>query len=156
MKANKGMSNSKIKAENECTASARKVKRVLNRSGMKKMKMKLKPRLFKHHKEARFSFLKSWDNEWNNVLFSDEKKIYLDSSDSLQYYWHGSKIIQDLFSTKASGDGRVMVWEAMSAVGTMNLQVVKGRMNASGYLNMMCNASLKDGERLCAESWVYQ
>ena len=45
----------------------------------------------------------------------------------------------------------------MSAAGTINLQVVKGRMNALGYVNMMKNASLKDeGTRLCGQNWMYQ
>ena len=50
-----------------------------------------------------------------------------------------------------------MIWGAMSAVGTMELQVVKGRMNAIGYVNMLKSASLKDeGTRLCGENWVFQ
>jgi len=36
VRTKKGMSSSKIEAENECTASARAVRRFLNRSGLKK------------------------------------------------------------------------------------------------------------------------
>ena len=50
-----------------------------------------------------------------------------------------------------------MVWGAMSASGTMELQVVKGNMNSSGYVKMLKDASLKDeGVRLCGENWIYQ
>ena len=59
-------------------------------------------------------------------------------------------MIQEWFSTIDSGGGGVMVRESMLAEGNKNLQVVKGRMKATGWV--YC-ALLRMGRvRLCGEN----
>ena len=50
-----------------------------------------------------------------------------------------------------------MVWGAMLSIGTITLQIVKGRMNVLRYVEMLKNASLNDeGRKFCGDNWIFQ
>ena len=52
----------------------------------------------------------SWQEEWHQVLFSDEKKFNLNGPDGYQYYWHDLRKEKDTRMSRNFGGGNVMVW----------------------------------------------
>ncbi|GBN06151.1 Transposable element Tc1 transposase [Araneus ventricosus] len=77
---------------------------------------------------------------WNNVLFGDERKFNIFSSDGCIRIWrrkneeHNSK---NLFETVTYGGGGVLVQGCMPASGLGDLVFIDGIMNNALYLNIL-------------------
>ena len=85
---------------------------------MKRRKLRKKPLLLQHHKDARLEFARNhhdWVEEWKTVVFSDEKKFNLDGPDGFQYYFHDLRMEERVLGRRHSRAGSVMVWAAISS-----------------------------------------
>ena len=83
------------------------VLRALRRTRIFKYQKRLcAPQLTDDHKRARVQFanemLKKSQN-WQRVLFTDEKKFNLDGPDGWQYYWHDLRRDPETFFSRAQG-----------------------------------------------------
>ena len=112
----KNLTSTQIKAELEVSVSNRRIRQILNSSEkVKWTKRQKKPRLLNRHKVARLQFAKdhiSWTNEWQKVIFSEEKKFNLDGPDGFQYYWQDLAKDKQVRMSRNFGGGSVMVWGA--------------------------------------------
>ena len=60
-------------------------------------------------------------------MFTDEKKFNLDGPDGYKYFWADKNISENMYSQRQNAGGGVMVWDAISAIGKMELQIMNGR-----------------------------
>lgn len=122
-------------------------------------KDKKKPMLKQHHKTARLEFAQahmSWSSEWDQVIFSDEKKFNLDGPDMCNYYWHGLDKTDDPKGSRNFGGGNVMIWGAFSTKGKVTLCFVSNRMNSESYTDVLEDALVPYLEDVAGESFIFQ
>ena len=127
-------------------------------------KRKPKPKLTARHKEVRLQFAKehmSWQEEWHQVLFSDEKKFNLDGPDGYQYYWHDLRKEKETRMSRDFGGGNVMVWGAWktstgTVAGKLPLAWISTKMNSQDCIDLLEISLLEHGEELMGENFTFQ
>ena len=101
----------------------------------------------KKHKLARLEFAKKYvslGHEWQDVIFSDEKKFNFDRPDC----WHDIKKIKSYFSKRQYGGGSVMVWGEFAANGTLPITVIDAKVNAEKYKDKLSDSLLPNAQRV--------
>lgn len=139
--SNKSVSLSQIKSNLELPVHKTTVWRVLKKSPhIQFTKMKGKPPLNATHKLARLTRAKkhmTWSKEWNDVVFSDEKKWNLDGPNGYHSYWHDLRKENKYFSKRQSGGGSVMIWTAFASKDRSNVAFISGTLDSQGYTRML-------------------
>ncbi len=88
---------------------------------------------------------------WNHVLWSDETKINLFSSDSLKRVWRqpGEEYkVKCVLPTVKHSCGRVMVWGCIRAASPGELQFIEGTMNSNMYCDILKQSMIPSLRRL--------
>ncbi|KAG6616947.1 Transposase [Phytophthora cinnamomi] len=145
----------------ELPVSARRIREILQADpNMNYEKRKASPVLTKKHKEARLTWTRAkvtWDvTKWGNCVFSDEKKFNLDGPDCVQYYWHDLRREPEIYSTRQSGGGSVMVWAAFCAGGKSELVILEGNQNSERYIYTLSEYLLPFIDRVYGRECVFQ
>lgn len=157
--SNRQVSSSQIVDELCLKVSRWTVNRALNGSGvLKYQKKQSSPALKKAHKEARLDFAKqhmTWKSEWENVVWSDEKKFNLDGPDGFNYYWHDLRKDKVFSTRRAMGGGSVMVWSSFGIQGVSEINFIEGRLNAEGYVKII-KANLALMRELTPKELIFQ
>ena len=120
--------------------SGRSVRRILSLNSMVHLRIRpslvLPPRIL----ADRLAFARShvsWNQlTWNRVIFTDEKKFNLVGNDSHVSAWslrHQRYEVSVLQPSRAS----LMVWGAISSVGTLHLLCTDPSVTAESYVNML-------------------
>ena len=66
-----------------------------------------------------------------SVIFSDEKRFYLDGSDLFNYYFH------DLREEELIHQNGLMVWDSFGCNNKSDLVFFGGEINSAGYTKML-------------------
>lgn len=103
------------------TISKSTVRRILHSTGYlqhQHRKMKSVPYITSRNKTNRLEWamenMKYKQEEWRNVIFSDEKKFNLDGPDGWAYYCHDLRTSERVFSRRQMGGGSVILWACFS------------------------------------------
>ncbi|GBM29315.1 Transposable element Tc3 transposase [Araneus ventricosus] len=108
-----------------------------------------KPRLLQRHKVERLNFsqqVMTWDNQWIQTIFSDEKKWNSDGPDRWKYYWLKRQI----------GGGSVITSGCFAYNGVGSIAFVSDKMNSQTYQIALASHLLPNAEFLAGENWKYQ
>ena len=129
--ASKGrLSARELRNQLELPVTVRRVQQVLHANpNMVYKKRKGQPKLTKLHKKNRLNFETEkieWHQEWDQIMFPDEKKFNLDGLDGFQFYWCDLRKEEQIYSKRQNGGGNVMVWGAFCRRGKSELAFLKG------------------------------
>jgi len=105
--------------------------RIKTAEGLTRRKLKRRPTLRVHHREARIRFgawFLSQSDMINVVVWTDKKRFSLDGPDGYQYYWweQGRSLPEDMFRVDSFGKRGIMVHLAMSAHGVLSVERMLG------------------------------
>lgn len=120
------------------------VQRALRKANVRAIEKKEKPLLSKKNVKARLEFEKryqSWtEDEWKQVIFSDETKINRFQTDGQSWTWKRtgeSMQAKDHKQTVKHGGGNIKVWGCFTSYGPGPLHRIEGNMNREMYLAIL-------------------
>jgi len=117
------------------------------------------PWMTKRHAEARVDWAGarlSSHTQWENIVFTDEKKWNLDGPDGCQFYWRDTRQPPKTTMKRQSGGGSVMVWGGFSATGKTPLVFLEGRQDSVAYTRTLASALLPTASAIAGEDWQLQ
>ncbi|CAK1589275.1 unnamed protein product [Parnassius mnemosyne] len=121
------------------------------------------PLLKKENIQATLVFAKKhehWtEREWKNVLYSDETKINMITSDGKMYVIRPPKKEMDPKYTKKTvkhGGGNIKVWGCFSGHGIGPIKKIEGNMDKLQYKNILEEVMLPYAEESLPVVWPFQ
>lgn len=120
------------------------VRKVIRNAGYNGRVARRKPFISEQNRVKRLEFaseyLKKPVEFWKSVLFSDESKFNLFSSDGRRMVWRKPNTeleTKHLIPTVKHGGGNVLVWGCMSYKGVGNLHFIDNIMDAKAYVKIL-------------------
>ncbi len=140
------------------------ISNTLRRQGLKSCSARRVPLLKPVHVQARLKFarehLNDPEEDWENVIWSDETKIELFGKNSTCRVWRRKNAElhpKNTIPTVKHGGGKIMLWGCFSAKGPGRLICVKERMNGAMYREILSENLLPSARALkMKRGWVFQ
>ncbi|KAL1447109.1 hypothetical protein WDU94_001930, partial [Cyamophila willieti] len=139
------------------------VRRRLQEVGLHGRRPSKKPLISTKNKKARLEFAKkhvTWeDADWSKVLFSDESKFNLLSSDGIKFVRrpvNERDNVKYQVPTVKHGGGSVMVWGCFSRSGVGPLVKIDGIMDRFGYEKILRDHMLPHAHSKMPPTWIFQ
>ncbi|KAK3549627.1 hypothetical protein QTP86_005365 [Hemibagrus guttatus] len=136
----------------------------LHRQGLKSCSARCVPLLKPVHVRARLKFAREHlddpEEDWENIIWSDETKIELIGKNSTCRVWRRKNAElhpKNTIPTVKHGSGNIMLWGCFSAKGPGRLIRVKERMNGTMYHEILSKNLLPSARALKMKcGWVFQ
>ncbi|KAJ4929858.1 hypothetical protein JOQ06_018879 [Pogonophryne albipinna] len=140
------------------------ISNTLRRQGLKSCSARRVPLLKPVHVQARLKFAREHlddpEEDWENVIWSDETKIELFGKNSTRRVWRRKNAElhpKNTIPTVKHGGGNIMLWGCFSAKGPGRLIRVKERMNGAMYREILSDNFLPSARALkMKRGWVFQ
>ncbi|KAK3533225.1 hypothetical protein QTP70_013666 [Hemibagrus guttatus] len=140
------------------------ISNTLRRQGLKSCSARRVPLLKPVHVRARLKFAREHlddpEEDWENVIWSDETKIELFGKNSTCRVWRRKNAelhAKNTIPTVKHGGGNIMLWCCFSAKGPGRLIRVKERMNGAMYREILSKNLLPSARALkMKRGWVFQ
>ncbi|KAJ4928341.1 hypothetical protein JOQ06_016133 [Pogonophryne albipinna] len=140
------------------------ISNTLRRQGLKSCSARRVPLLKPVHVQARLKFarehLDDLEEDWENVIWSDETKIELFGKNSTRRVWRRKNAElhpKNTIPTVKHGGGNIMLRGCFSAKGPGRLIRVKERMNGAMYREILSDNLLPSARALkMKRGWVFQ
>lgn len=156
----KNETSNQIRRELQLPCTSRTVRNVLQKNpNVRYAKVKSHLPLTKQHKTDRVEFAKkhvSFGTQWEDVVFSDEKKFNLDGPDGFRYYWHDIRKDKALFTKRQFGGGSAMVWGGFAAKGTTPIVFMQCKTNSQTYLDILAENLLPEAPLITSGEYLFQ
>ena len=142
--------------------SARSVRRYLTDFGFSSYRARRKPLLSYAHKSKRLEWCLKYSEEpiefWEKVIFSDESRICLMSSDKPPMVRRPKNHSLDekyLIPTIKHPIG-LMVWGCISVNGVGELEIINGTMNLKAYCDLLKKNLKRSSGKMNIEEFIFQ
>lgn len=134
------------------------IRRSLIRSGFESVSLKKKRKIEltrfknKEHSKARHKFFektKSWEKEqWRNVLWSGEKRIFLPGSNPSNITWLPEEFQKQTTNKKKYTDNFITVWGCIGWNGVGRIVLVDGNFDSDKYIEILSRNLIQSAELL--------
>jgi hypothetical protein len=101
----------------------------------------------------------NWNNEWNNIVWSDESRFELSGSNRRTWVWRRPEQKMDvdcLIPTFKSGNKSVMIWGCFTCFGVGPLVQLEGRLAATDYIHVLETHLVPFLESLNNKAFIFQ
>ncbi len=140
------------------------ISNTLRRQGLKSCSARRVPLPKPVHVQARLKFAREHlddpEEDWENVIWSDETNIELFGKNSTWRVWRRKNAElhpKNTIPTVKHGGGNIMLWGCCSAKGPGRLICVKERMNGAMYREILSENLLPSARALkMKRGWVFQ
>lgn len=139
------------------------VKLILRESNLYGRRPSKKPLISPKNRKARLDFARTHRNwtpeQWSRVLWSDESKYNLFSSDGIRYVRrpiNERNHVRYQVPTVKHGGGNVMVWGCFSRSGVGPLVQIEGTMDGSKYCDILQTHMLPHAKNKMGRNWEFQ